>query len=316
MATRTRRADRSLLAAEAPAGGRTRPVGVIDVGSNTMRLLVAKAGAGSVEPVAEARAFLGLGAEIVRTGAVGAAKLTEAALAARGFAATARELGATATEVLVTAPGRQAADADELVAALYRATGLPVRVLTGEEEGVLAYEGALETTAVEGDPVAVCDVGGGSTEVTVGDGARGPFWSCSLDVGALRLTASILHDDPPTHDQLADARSLVAEQLATMPLPELGAAIVVGGSARAIARLYGRPLDVAALERALASLASRPAAELARTSGIDARRAATLAGGAIILLELTRRLGRPLLLAEGGLREGNAARLLAAAEAA
>jgi exopolyphosphatase/guanosine-5'-triphosphate,3'-diphosphate pyrophosphatase len=289
---------------------------VIDVGSNTMRLLVASPRGGSVERVAEAKAYLALGAEIVRTGAIGPAKLAEATLAARRFAAIARELGVAAVDVLVTAPGRQAANADELVAGLSRATGLPVRVLTGEEEGVLAYEGARATTAVDDEPAAVCDVGGGSTEITVGDGGRGLFWSRSLDVGALRLTASVLHDDPPARKQIASARALVAEQLAAMPVPEIGAAVVVGGSARAVARLYGRPLDDASLERALASLALRPSAELARTSGIDGRRAATLAGGAIILLELARRLRHPLLLAEGGLREGSAARLLAAAKAA
>jgi hypothetical protein len=101
-----------------------------------------------------------------------------------------------------------------------------------------------------------------------------------------------------------------------MRLPDIGTAIVVGGSARTLARLEGRRLDEAALERALALAVSSPAAVLACATGIDVAPAATLAGGAIILLELVRRLGVPLRLGDGGLREGAAARLLAAREAA
>src|SRR5689334_4528880 len=93
-------ASRSFVGADAPAGGSVSPVAVIDVGSNTMRLLVAEARPGSVEPVAEAKVFLGLGDEIVRTGAIGSTKLAEAALAARRFAAIARELDAASTDLL------------------------------------------------------------------------------------------------------------------------------------------------------------------------------------------------------------------------
>ena len=234
----------------------------------------------------------------------------------RRFAGVARALGSgAAIDVLVTAPGRQAANADELVAALSRASGLPVRVLTREEEGVLAYEGALGSACIERWPAAVCDVGGGSTEITVGDLARGPFWSRSADVGSLRLTASTLRGDPPTAGQLAEAAALVASELEPVRPPATGTALVVGGAARALARLEGRRLDVAALGRALDLVATRPAADVARSTGLDPQRAATLAGGAVILLELARRLG-PLHVGDGGLREGAVARLLAECEAA
>jgi exopolyphosphatase/pppGpp-phosphohydrolase len=101
-----------------------------------------------------------------------------------------------------------------------------------------------------------------------------------------------------------------------MKPPEVRTALAVGGSARALAKLAGHTLDEAALDRALARIVSERTAQLARSLSVDEPRAATLAAGAIILCELTRRLGAPLQLASGGLRDGAAARLLSAREAA
>jgi exopolyphosphatase/guanosine-5'-triphosphate,3'-diphosphate pyrophosphatase len=289
---------------------------VIDVGSNTARLLVVERTRYGTERVGEARAYLRLGAEILRTGGVGAEKLEETATETRRFAAIARELGASALDVFVTAPARQAENADELVAAIARATGHLVRVLSAEDEGELAYEGALATTAVRHLPVAVCDVGGGSTEITVGDRRRGVFWSASLEAGSLRLSAAVLPDDPPSAAQVAHAEQTVAALFAEVEPPPVGTALVVGGSARALSKLVGRRLDEHALDRAIDLVASHSAEQLARTTAVDAARAATLAGGAIILREATRRLGVPLQLAGGGLREGAVTRLLARRDAA
>src|SRR5688572_29999134 len=107
-------------------------VAVIDVGSNTARLLVAEQGTGRPQAVGEAKAYLRLGAEILRNGGVGPAKLAETADETRRFAAIARELDAAVVDVFVTAPARQAANADELVSAIARGTGRRVRVPSAE----------------------------------------------------------------------------------------------------------------------------------------------------------------------------------------
>jgi exopolyphosphatase/guanosine-5'-triphosphate,3'-diphosphate pyrophosphatase len=291
-------------------------VAVIDIGSNTARLLVAEQGRRGAERIGEAKAYLGLGAEILRRGHVGTDKLAETATETRRFAAIARELGADEIDVFVTSPARQASNADLLVATIARATGEPVRVLSGAEEGQLAYEGALATTPIGRGAVAVCDVGGGSTEITVGDRERGSFWSGSVDIGSLRLTAAELPGDPPGPKQLRKAERAVADVLASLDPPTVETALAVGGSARALAKLEGRRLDEEALTDALGTITSHPAAELARTLSLDGPRAATLAGGAIILREVSRRLGVPLQLGAGGLREGAAARMLGTREAA
>src|SRR5262249_52156796 len=149
--------------------------------------------------------------------------------------------------VFVTAPARQAGNADQLVATIARATGHFVRVLSAKEEGELAYEGALATTTIGDGPVAVCDVGGGSTEITIGDRTRGSHRRASIDMGSLRLTAAKLHDDPPTADQLAGAEAYVAGLLAPLSPPKVETALAVGGSARSLAKLAGRRLDAATL---------------------------------------------------------------------
>lgn len=304
----------------APTGrpARMPPVraGVIDVGSNTARLLVAEQGRHGAEAVGEAKAYLRLGAEILHHGGVGPEKLVETETETRRFAAIARELGVTILDVFVTAPARQAENADELVATIARATGHLVRVLSTEEEGELAYEGALAATHVRHNPVAVCDVGGGSTEITVGDARRGVFWSRSVDAGSLRLTAAKLEGDPPTAAQIVEAKAYVAELFAEVAPPAVSSALAVGGSARALARLVGRRFDEQALDRALELVTSQTAEQLARSGVVDASRASTLAGGTIILREVTRRLDAPLQLAGGGLREGAVARLLAQRDAA
>jgi len=149
--------------------------GVIDVGSNTTRLLVAGAGRGGLVPLDKEKVRLSLGEEIERVGAVSAVHLAAAAKAVRGMAAVARRKHVESLDVFLTAPGRQAGNADELVAALTRAAGVQARVLTKEEEGTLAYRGAVLTAGIPlPSRIAVCDIGGASTEIAVGSPAAEP----------------------------------------------------------------------------------------------------------------------------------------------
>jgi exopolyphosphatase / guanosine-5'-triphosphate,3'-diphosphate pyrophosphatase len=296
---------------------RTMRVGVVDVGSNTVRLLVADARrSGKLDPVRERRAFLALGAEVDRLGWISGPKLLETIATVRAFGAEARELGCDDLEVVVTAPGRRSANADELVAALGEACGAPVRVLSAEEEGRLAFTGALLGADRTADSVAVCDSGGGSTEVVVGTPLDGPVWIRSLDVGSLTVLEAYLPDDPPGKEAVAAARAAIAERLGGFapPLPKV--AFATGGSARALRRVAGKSLGSKQLDAALRKLAERPAAEISEEFGIWPQRARTLPAGAVILAEVQRRLGVPLHVSRTGMREGVAASLLAQAAAA
>ena len=291
-------------------------VGVIDVGSNTIRLLVARQGDNGPVRLRVERAYLRLAAEILARGEIGEEKLAEAAQVVGAYAALARRLGAARTEVVVTAPGRHAANPEELAHVLARAARAPVHLLTGEEEGRLAYEGAIALAGDLARTVAVCDVGGGSTELVVGEPPSPPSWSGSVDVGTLALTASLLPSDPPADAELAAAAREVELRLSELGPPRPLGALAVGGSARGLARIVGATLGPAELDEALRLAGRSPAAKLARRYGIDRERARVLPAGALVLREIVRRLGLPLELARGGLREGIAAVLLAEAEAA
>jgi exopolyphosphatase/guanosine-5'-triphosphate,3'-diphosphate pyrophosphatase len=286
-------------------------VGVIDVGSNTVRLLVAAVGDGEVATLREERAQLGLGEELLRHGRVRRRKLAELAAVTGDYARIARKLGVRELETVVTAPGRQEDDPQRLLDTLGRATAGEVRVASPEEEGELAFAGAVARAGIGAAVVAVCDVGGGSTEVVVGTELRGAGWVRSVDVGSLRLTAALLHRDPPTPGQLEAARAAVREALAHVRPPRPETALATGGSARAVARIMGGAYGPDELEDVIELLAARPADESADAFGIRRERARTLLAGSLILAEVSRRLGVPFRPARGGIREGAALRLAA-----
>ena len=269
-------------------------VGVIDVGSNTTRLLVASAEPDGLEPLETQKVRLTLGAEIERHGAVSDVHLAAAAKAVRGMASVARRKRVASLDVFLTAPGRQATNSAELVAALSRAARVQARVLTKEEEGTLAYRGAVLTTDVAlPSRIAVCDIGGASTEIAVGNPLREPDWVESVDLGSVRLTA-----------RAADMRSEAEDAFAHLDPPEADAALAVGGSARAARRLVGAQLGETELAEALRIVETTSPREVARRFGVDRARAEILPAGVILLTEVQRKLGVPLHVCGGGIREG------------
>jgi exopolyphosphatase / guanosine-5'-triphosphate,3'-diphosphate pyrophosphatase len=285
-------------------------VGIVDVGSNTIRLLVARREGGALDTLRVEREHLFLGEDVERDGRLSAERLGEAARCAAGYTRVARKLGADAVEVIVTAPGRQSANGHQLVRRLAAATRAHVRVLTADEEGRLAFAGAVAAAGSLPESVGVCDVGGGSAEAVVGTVEGGPAWSRSLDIGAVRLTERFLPDDPPGKRALARARDEVERHLEgfTPPLPQ--AALATGGTARALRKLVGKELGAGELEAALRILGKRPSAKIAKTFGLHEHRARTVAAGAVILSCLQERLAVPLEVSRAGLREGAALALL------
>ena len=256
-------------------------VGIIDVGSNTVRLLVARQGDdGELETVLAERAQLGLGAAIERSGIVSRPKRTATARRVARYAAAARDEGCDLIDLVITAPGRQSENAYQLVTELEFAAGLPARVLSVEEEGRLAYAGALRGVPIPSDGgVAVCDVGGGSTELAVGYGGVLPAWLRSYDVGSLRLTCRHLDGDPPSRREVRRARDYVRAVLAGDNPPEVALGLATGGAARALRRLVGRTLGADELAEALELTTRMSAAKLAKRGGIDPDRAKTRGRG-------------------------------------
>lgn len=283
-------------------------VAVVDVGSNSIRLLIAsvRPGGSEVEQVRRERAYLRLGDDAYRLGRIGEAKLEETAAVARRFAKIARKHGVEQLTSIVTAPGRQASNPDDLVGALATATGAPVQLLSAEEEGILAWEGATAGLDPSHGTVAVVDLGGGSCEIALGTPGAGVDWVRSRDAGALRVTRAFLGDGPSSVGEVWAARDGIRALLGDMDPPHAERVLAVGGTARAVGRLLGKRFDADDLDDLALQLVVVGIERTVAGTSITPERARTLLGGTLVLAELADRLGTELRVARGGLREGAA----------
>ncbi|HEY4280782.1 MAG TPA: hypothetical protein VGM91_21370 [Conexibacter sp.] len=277
----------------------------IDIGSNTTRLLVAECASGVARPLLELRAFTRLG-RVARPGE----KLPDAAVAALAAVVAAqsqaaREAEAQALRVVATAALRRVAGGARVCAALRDAAGVPVDLVGPEEEARLAFAGATATLrdVAPDAPIAVADVGGGSSELVVGTRAVGVTWSRSLPLGSGDLADAHLRSDPPSLAELAAVRDKVEAALAGIDVPPASRAVAVGGSATSLRRLVGPQLDAERLGAAVTALAAVPASQLAAVHQLDVVRVHLLPAGILVLAAIAARVG-PLTVANGGLREG------------
>jgi exopolyphosphatase/guanosine-5'-triphosphate,3'-diphosphate pyrophosphatase len=287
---------------------------VVDVGSNTVRLLVARVGANGLERTYTERVRIGLAHELEATGRISDDRISTTAQTVSRLVDEAHARRAEAIDVFVTAPGRQAENAVELVTAIERAAGRRVRILSADEEARLAFAGALALSTPRTGLVAVVDLGGASTEIAVGRPDRGPDWARSIDLGAGRLTSRLLEHAPPRRTELDAAHAEVAAAFAGVAPPLPFAALAVGGSARALGRVFGETLERGEFSAAVSILARTHPDEIARRCGVGNSRAPLLLAASLILAEVQRRLLVPLQVSEGGVREG--ALLAVAREAA
>jgi exopolyphosphatase / guanosine-5'-triphosphate,3'-diphosphate pyrophosphatase len=287
-------------------------VAVVDVGANTLRLLVAETDTrGGFVPIREERRRTRLGEDVERRGRLTPEKIESSAEAARKEVRRARKLGASRIEIVVTSPWRSAENGRELIGALEQATRLRVLPLSEEDEAELGFVGALSRTEVDAELVAVCDVGGGSTQVAIGT-RNMPSWLRSVPLGSLRLTERRLVSDTPTRRELATARTEAAAAIGELTPPLPAVALATGGTARALRRYGLTRLDENTLNAAIEELSALSVVARAKRAKADLERARTLPAGAIILAELQRLLQVPLGVADGGVREGVCIRLLEA----
>jgi exopolyphosphatase/pppGpp-phosphohydrolase len=280
----------------------------VDLGSNSVHVLVATIAGHRLEPLLDTSAFLGLGAAVDTRAHLGAPARTTLIDTLAGYVDLARWHGASNITLLGTEPLRRAADAHRIVADVGAATGVPLHVLSHEEEALLTLIGVTKGRSVTHETL-VADIGGGSSEFCA-VGPTGPPRAVGLRIGSDRLTTRHARHDPPARGEV-EAMTVAAEAALSDALDghpdEL---VIVGGTAWNLLKvapggIADTRLTPGRLSSALATLLERPAAETAERYGLNPKRAQLLPAGAAIVEALMRRYGMTSLrVSDAGIREG------------
>jgi exopolyphosphatase/guanosine-5'-triphosphate,3'-diphosphate pyrophosphatase len=297
-----------------------RTAAVIDVGSNSVLVLCVSLAQRGMRVVDEGLAITRLGAGLRAGGRLDPAARERTKSTVVGFAARARAAGATHVWAFATGAARAAADGQEFARELARAAQVPVEILSGTREAHLAYAAVARGLRVAG-PMLVIDIGGRTTELTLGAGERIDD-AVSLELGALALTEAHLRGDPPTSRELESAAAAADAALATTDIPaqartRAARLAASGGTATALAaldlglaawdarRVHGHVLATETLHALALRLATMPLAERTRLPALDPGRAAILPAGALVLERVARAAGvRELWVSDHGVRHG------------
>jgi len=289
-------------------GPGARVVAAVDVGANSVHLLVAVVTGHRLEPLVDESVFLGLGDRVDAVGTLGPTKRAELAAVLVRYAQTARRLGADRIAFVGTEPMRRAGDGAAAVHEVGQASGVPLFVLDPREEAELTLVGVTGGRPISRE-LAIVDVGGGSSQIVrVGPGH--PPISVGLRLGGARLTAAFVASDPPAATEIEAMRVEATRIVGTAPLVEAAELIAVGGTASNLVKVLpaaalDRRLDRARLEAALDVLRSEPSASAAERHAINPTRARLLPAGSLILEAVLAHLGiDELTVSEAGVREG------------
>jgi exopolyphosphatase / guanosine-5'-triphosphate,3'-diphosphate pyrophosphatase len=303
-------------------------VATIDIGTNTVLLLVAdRREDGSFIAVEERATItrLGEGVDVARRFSPLAIARTQACL--DEYAIVVRALSTDRIAVVGTSAMRDAAGGEELLAHVEATLGVPVRVISGNDEARLTFLGSLGGLAIaDGTDVAVFDIGGGSTEVVLGtlEGGRPSIeYSSSFDVGSVRLTERHVTTDPPNPTEQSAIIGAVREAFHEVPKLKRGQTPVgIAGTMTTLAavslrlpsydgaRVHGYTMSRAELARVVGELASFPIAERRAVAGMEPKRADVIVAGGLIALALLEHWdAREVRVSDRGVRWGLAEEL-------
>lgn len=193
---------------------------VIDVGTNSVKLLVADVLGGLVQPIFEDSEQTRLGRGFYETHELQSDAIKNTADAVRKFAGAARDFQSETIRVIATSAARDAKNSSVLTAAIEQASGLKAEIISGEQEADWAFRGVTSNPTFALQSLLILDVGGGSTEFILGSGGRKDFCR-SVPMGSVRLMGKIPHSDPPTANELNQCRRWLREFLGREVQPEL-----------------------------------------------------------------------------------------------
>ncbi|MFM7320060.1 MAG: Ppx/GppA family phosphatase [Armatimonadota bacterium] len=274
-------------------------VAAVDIGTNSVKMSVARAGVVMAERTVVTR----LGEGVSSTGRLSEDAMARTLGALGAFADEARELGVVRTAAVATSAVRDAANGADFAAAAGRVLGGPVETISGLREATLVHRAAFSDPDLrlpDGARLVAVDVGGGSTEIVVG-GTDGIEHARSLQMGAVRLSeaAGLLGPDPIDPAALARAAGLVDIALAGFPVPAGPAVLSASGGTAANlagielgvldpARMHGHRMAIAGIEARINQLAALPLVDRRRVPGLEPDRADVIVAGAIVLARCAR----------------------------
>jgi len=276
----------------------TQRLAAVDIGTVTTRLLIADVTASTITEVQRSTDITHLGEGLTDTGRLSEDAMRRVAAVISRYGEETAARGVEVTTAIATSASRDASNGEEFLGMLEE-QGIRPQIITGDREAALSFAGA--TTGRTGDGLLVVDLGGGSTELVLGevaDSVAHVQLARSLDIGSKRLTEMFLHSDPPTPGELAAARTFAVSALEEYfaQLPEVPTEMIsVAGTATTLAaiqlemaeydadRIQGMTLDQEELDGLLGMLAGMPLENRMSVTGLHPGRAAVIVAGALIL---------------------------------
>lgn len=305
------------------SGSQVDPVATIDVGTNSVLLLVGRmSDRGRLVPLLDRATITGLGRGVDRSRRLAPQAIESTLRVLRDYVEQARAAGATVVRAVGTSAVREASNASEFLDAAAAILDAPIEVITGRREAELTFGGSIEGIDLDADDVTVVDIGGGSTEIV--RGARGELQQAtSLDVGSVRLFERHLTDDPPTAAQVGALREEVRSILSSAPVP-LGVPLVgIAGTVTTVAtlarvidpydpdRVHGLRISGDEIATLAEKLTAMTVAERRGLPGLDPARADVIIAGTLLLLGIVEHAGaEEVIVSNGGVRVGLALELL------
>ncbi len=294
----------------------------IDIGSNTIKLLVARVGSdGTLEPLSREKELVRLGHETFATGRLSAEAIEAGAGAVERLASIARGSGAETIRAVATCAVREAENAEEFVATVRERCGVEVEVISGEEEARLITLAVRSEFPESCDPLFLVDIGGGSTELVVSDGDRVLFAE-SVELGVVRLAEKYLRTDPISRDDREglerEIRRRVAPAARRVARAGFKTCAGTSGTVQSMSMVYEaairgrdvfpsghRTLPRKGLKKVLALLRHTSLKDKLRVPGLDPKRRDIAFPGGVLLATILKAAGADeVLVGEGGLREG------------
>jgi exopolyphosphatase/guanosine-5'-triphosphate,3'-diphosphate pyrophosphatase len=280
------------------------PVAVVDIGSNSTRLLIGEldAGSGGVRELVRRSRVTRLGDGVDSAGRLSQEAIERVRAVLADYRSAIEQHDCTANLAVLTSAVRDAANGGEFAGQVRREYGLDARVLSGDEEAQLTFLGAMSAHEAR-ERTVVVDIGGGSTEFIVGEGRRAGFHT-SLAAGVVRMSERHLHSDPPTPGELQrlgeEVAGIFRDGIPHEERAAVGHGIAVAGTATSAAaidqeldpydaaRVQGYRLELATAELLLARLAEMDEGARRSVIGLDPERAPTIVAGMVLIAEAMR----------------------------